>query len=69
MCPKNENDEIYILGNPPYLGSSMQNKNQKEDLKIVLSNIGSYKNLDYIACWFKNASDYITDSNSSFAFV
>ena len=69
VCPKNENDEIYILGNPPYLGSSMQNKNQKEDLKIVLSNIGSYKNLDYIACWFKNASDYITDSNSSFAFV
>ena len=69
ICPKNESDEIYILGNPPYLGSSMQNKNQKEDLKIVLSNIGNYKNLDYIACWFKMASDYITEINSSFAFV
>jgi type I restriction-modification system DNA methylase subunit len=69
VCPKNQDDEVYILGNPPYLGSSMQNKMQKEDLKIVLSNIGSYKNLDYIACWFYKASDYISNSNSSFAFV
>ena len=46
VCPKKEDDEIYIFGNPPYLGSSMQSKNQKEDLKIVLSNIGNYKNLD-----------------------
>ena len=69
VCPKNEKDEVYILGNPPYLGSSMQDKSQKEDLKIVLSNLGSYKNLDYIACWFKKASDYIMNSSSSFAFV
>ena len=29
------NDEIYILGNPPYVGSSMQSKEQKEDMRGV----------------------------------
>jgi len=42
---------------------------QKEDLKIVLSHLGSFKNLDYIACWFKKASDYILNNASSFCFV
>ena len=30
VCPKNENDEIYILGNPPYVGSRNQNEAQKQ---------------------------------------
>ncbi len=30
VCPEEDGDEIYILGNPPYLGSSMQNKEQKK---------------------------------------
>ena len=34
-CPKAKNDEIYILGNPPYLGSRNQDKEQKDDMKIV----------------------------------
>ena len=33
VCPKEDGDEIYILGNPPYLGSRNQNKEQKEDMK------------------------------------
>ncbi|MBW2187374.1 MAG: class I SAM-dependent DNA methyltransferase, partial [Deltaproteobacteria bacterium] len=48
VCPKNEGDEIYVLGNPPYLGSSMQNKEQKADMASVFSGIKNYKNLDYI---------------------
>lgn len=43
-CPKNENDEIYILGNPPYLGSSMQDEEQKKDMEIVFSSFRKYKN-------------------------
>jgi len=34
VCPKNKGDEIYILGNPPYIGSRKQKKIQKEDLKL-----------------------------------
>ncbi|MCD8400678.1 class I SAM-dependent DNA methyltransferase [Tenacibaculum finnmarkense] len=66
-CPKNEGDEIYILGNPPYLGSKNQDIHQKEDIAIVFSS-GS-KILDYIACWFIKGADYIKGINSKLAFV
>ncbi len=69
VCPTKENDEIYILGNPPYLGSSMQDKIQKEDMSIIFKGFKNFKNLDYIACWFKKGSDYIVNLNSSFSFV
>jgi hypothetical protein len=69
VCPKNEDSEIYILGNPPYLGSSNQNSSQKEDMDLVFKGFSTYKNLDYIAAWFHKASVYIQDCNASFAFV
>ena len=69
VCPNKENDEIYILGNPPYLGSSKQSAVQKEDMAIVFERITNFKNLDYIACWFKMASDFISNKNCSFSFV
>ncbi|WP_310441304.1 DNA methyltransferase [Sulfurimonas sp.] len=69
VCPKNEDDEIYVLGNPPYLGSSMQNKDQKEDMGSVFQGIKNYKNLDYIACWFYKGTKYIQSSNTKLAFV
>ena len=69
VCPKNEGDEIYIMGNPPYIGSSMQDKTQKDDMSYVFKNIDDYKNLDYISCWFFLATIYIKKINSRFAFV
>jgi hypothetical protein len=69
VCPKNEGDEIYILGNPPYLGARFQNKQQKEDIEIVLKNIKGRNGLDYICCWFIKASTFIKNSNCEFAFV
>ena len=68
VCPKNENDEIYILGNPPYVGSKNQNKEQKEDIKLVLNNLSKTKSLDYISCWFIKAAFYLNET-SSFSFV
>ncbi|CAM3920667.1 DNA methyltransferase [Arcobacter cloacae] len=69
VCPKNVGDEIYILGNPPYLGFKMQNKEQKEDIQITLNKINNYKKLDYIACWFYKGSEYIKKVNAKVAFV
>ncbi len=69
VCPKNEDDEIYILGNPPYLGSSIQNKEQKADMAHVFSKIKDYKNLDYIACWFWKGAAYINGATAKYAFV
>lgn len=69
VCPHKTNDEVYIMGNPPYLGSSLQNDTQKEDIEHVLGHFESYKKLDYIACWFYNGSQYIKNTNTKLAFV
>jgi hypothetical protein len=69
VCPKNKGDEIYILGNPPYLGSSMQNADQKEDMSFVFKGVQIYKNLDYITAWFLKGAYYIQNHNAMFAFV
>lgn len=69
VCPKNENDEIYILGNPPYLGSKRQNLTQKEDMAKIFVEIDGYKNLDYISCWFFKGTQYISNYNAHLAFV
>ena len=69
VCPKEEGDETYILGNPPYLGARMQNAEQKQDVLAVLSDFGKVKKIDYIVCWFLKAATYIKDHNSEYAFV
>lgn len=69
VCPKNEGDEIYIIGNPPYLGYSRQDANQKQDMKFVFAQVNDYKKLDYIACWFYKATNYIKNSKHKYAFV
>ncbi|MCB2181312.1 MAG: class I SAM-dependent DNA methyltransferase [Desulfobulbaceae bacterium] len=69
VCPKEDGYEIYVLGNPPYLGFSMQEKEHKEDLKKVFYPRNDYKRLDYISCWFWIAAKYINQSKSQFSFV
>ncbi|MDC1106375.1 class I SAM-dependent DNA methyltransferase [Prolixibacteraceae bacterium] len=69
VCPRKSDEEIYMIGNPPYLGSSMQTTDQKAELADVFHEFKNYKNLDYIACWFKKGVDYIEGYPISFAFV
>ena len=69
VCPKTKDDEIYILGNPPYLGARMQNEEQKRDMVAVFNGINGYNNMDYIACWFYLGAKYIKDFNAKCAFV
>ncbi|WP_461321018.1 class I SAM-dependent DNA methyltransferase [Bradyrhizobium diazoefficiens] len=63
---ENEGGEVYICGNPPYVGDKFQTDAQKADLRL-LSN-GGPKAVDYVAGWFWKASDFIR-SGGSFAFV
>ena len=70
VCPKNDSDEIYILGNPPYVGSSMQSKEQKKEMEnLFKGNLDNFKNLDYISCWFYIGSKFIRGNNAKLAFV
>lgn len=67
ICPKNKNAEIFILGNPPYLGSRNQDVNHKNDMKQLFEE--NYKSLDYVTCWFLKACTYIKDTTAQVAFV
>ncbi|MBY4629245.1 class I SAM-dependent DNA methyltransferase [Rhizobium croatiense] len=66
----NEGGEIYVCGNPPYLGSTWQSNEQKSDLKSIFDGrTSSWKSLDYVAGWFMKAADYGTKTNAVAAFV
>lgn len=69
ICPHTPEDEVYIMGNPPYLGSAWQDNDQKEDMKIVFKGQKNFKNLDYIACWFWKGAKYILNTIAQCAFV
>lgn len=68
VCP-NDGGEIYLIGNPPYVGSSMQTKEQKGDFKSVFGERKFSANLDYISLWFIKGSDYIRETQAQLAFV
>jgi len=67
---ENEGGETYICGNPPYLGSKFQSKEQKEDLgRIFDGRTNGWKSLDYVAGWFMKAADYGLHTPTVTAFV
>ena len=39
VCPHKPDEEVYIMGNPPYIGSSLQNEEQKNDMHVAIGNI------------------------------
>ena len=67
---ENEGGETYICGNPPYLGSKWQSKDQKAELQQIFEGrTKSWKSLDYVAGWFMKAAVYGTKTNCAAAFV
>ena len=67
---ENEGGETYICGNPPYLGSTWQTKEQKADLKNIFEGRAKkWKSLDYVSGWFMKAADYGIQARSAAAFV
>lgn len=69
VCLSNEKYEVFIFGNPPYVGSKKQQKCQKEEMTLLFEGVKNYKQLDYIAAWFKKGSEYIDKNNAKLAFV
>ncbi|WP_188357472.1 class I SAM-dependent DNA methyltransferase [Leuconostoc falkenbergense] len=69
VLPHVTENEVYLFGNPPYLGARNQTAQQKSDLSEVFSDSKLVSKLDYVSGWFKLASQYIKDSKARFAFV
>lgn len=69
VLPHEKDDEVYLFGNPPYLGANNQKNNHKSDLKKLFNGIIKTGELDYICGWFYDAALYIRDTRSQFSFV
>ena len=69
VCPHTKEEEVFVFGNPPYLGSRNQEENHKQDLDIAISELKDYRKLDYIAIWFWKAAKYIKGLQAKCAFV
>ena len=69
VCPHTPDEEVFIFGNPPYLGSSKLEDEQKDDRTIAIGQYPNYKKIDYIGIWFIKGAKYIKSSNAKCAFV
>jgi hypothetical protein len=69
VCRNEGDEEIYLIGNPPYAGAKTQTRDQKADYDFVFGRRPYSRNLDYIALWFIKGSDYIEGTEAALAFV
>ncbi|MBR6202007.1 MAG: class I SAM-dependent DNA methyltransferase [Bacteroidaceae bacterium] len=67
VCPHTPEEEVFVFGNPPYLGSRRQDVSQKTDMEMVFRN--DFGELDYISCWFMIGAQYIRNTKAKYAFV
>ncbi|MCI7103552.1 MAG: class I SAM-dependent DNA methyltransferase, partial [Campylobacter sp.] len=49
----------FIIGNPPFIGYSLQTYTQKAELLEVTNNSKNAGKLDYVTAWFFNACEYM----------
>lgn len=69
ICPHTPEEEVYLIGNPPYIGSKKRTKEQTADLEVAYGSHAFSKNVDYIAAWFIKGSEFIRNTRSKLAFV
>lgn len=61
--------EVYICGNPPFLGHAGRSAQQNEDMISVFSGFKGAGNLDLVTCWFWKGANYISQRCAEAAFV
>jgi len=59
----------FILGNPPFIGTTYQNEVQKKDMSSVFQEIKSLGMLDYVAAWYLKSAQIIKNTQIRVAFV
>ena len=59
----------FIMGNPPFVGPQKLDKAQKADQKAILGKFKRSGMLDYVACWYKKAADYMQNAKTEAALV
>lgn len=60
---------VYVVGNPPYVGSSNQTEAQKSDFANYFGTERYPRNLDYVALWFLKGAEYAVATGARVGFV
>ena len=53
----------FLLGNPPFVGSKFLDDAQRAEVAAVFPHLKGAGVLDYVACWYRKAAEYITPPN------
>ncbi len=69
VCPKLAEDEVYVIGNPPFLGTLGRTEDQRSNMHSLFSDFDALNKLDFVACWFWKAGQYIQSSKAEMALV
>jgi hypothetical protein len=59
----------FIIGNPPFIGKSNQNANQKKDLERIFETVKGAGVMDYVSAWYVKAAQLIQDTKIKVSFV
>ncbi|MFA6524185.1 MAG: DNA methyltransferase [Candidatus Paceibacterota bacterium] len=64
-----KNKLSYILGNPPFVGARLMEKEQKQIFLDTFENAKGAGNLDFVTAWYEKASKYMQGTFIKTAFV
>ena len=67
--PATEDDGLFILGNPPFIGKSNQSDEQKADMQLVCGKLNGAGLLDFVCAWYVKATEFIQGTRVKAAFV
>ena len=69
ICDPDLGSETFVLGNPPYLGSKLQQPQHKGDFEEYFGTAKYPRDLDYISLWFLKGSAFVARHGGSLGFV
>lgn len=71
VCPPpDDGGEVFIAGNPPFLGDNSRSDEQNADMDLVLAaHLPAHRRIDFVSCWVFKAANYIRGRNARSALV
>ena len=59
----------YVIGNPPFVGASMMNAQQKSEAVAIFGKGKLVNSIDYVGAWYYKAAEFMKDTTTRAAFV
>ena len=71
VCPPpGEGEEVFIAGNPPFVGTTYRSREQRDDFNAVFEgNVPNAGRLDFSAAWMFLASQYLRNGRSKSSLI